>query len=328
MVKLLWKENDKLWKEMEFFNAPLLWNAEEQQQLVGTQIYMNINRTLSGLKENYAKNIVPLIGEDFNRLSFERWKYAYALVRSMEFITNEGISCLIPHISLFCYAKKGNAHLNEDAEGAIEIVMNDEVKIGDEIFLNEDFAANEVGNSKLFDLYGMIIPKRKPVEFKLSVGLSDDDQMYGNKRDLFKQYFKNNYPVQEFLISQNKENGPIPKDLLFALRIFHAKTADYHDLDNAANGRAINSGNERMVWEHLASFIYEQLEKYPTTISEDKALLKDNSLSQNKRNAIIYRKMEHKLLLQAFKFVGAQAEILLKQYDWREYDDVKLTPNR
>lgn len=110
------------------------------------------------------------------------------------------------------------AHFHELNE-TIDIVLSQAVSKGEEIVLNDDIEGKTVDNNKLFDLYGIMVPKtRDAISFQLSVGLTEDDQMYGNKREMWKRYFKNAFAAQDFFLRMKKNESILPKGLVFAMR--------------------------------------------------------------------------------------------------------------
>ncbi len=309
------------WLEEVPINAPLLWDPErEVEGLRGTQVHAQILEQLQYLQESYAAVVRPLLNASphlAEKLTFARWKWALAAVTALQFVP-EKEPLLVPWIALFAFGQRGNAHLHQTEANELEIWLNATVKQGETIVLNDDLAGAETTNARIFFLYGLLLSKR-PFGFTVSVALDRDDQMYGNKRELFDRRFGKGgkaSPRQDFVL-----NGEaVPPGLLFALRVLNCQVADGHDLPRALLGEQISLQNEKRSWEQLGYLCLERLQKYPTTIEQDKVLLETQPLGRNEKNVVLLRRAEKRILLKTLAHVDAVSSELHKKLGMRETD--------
>jgi hypothetical protein len=117
------------------------------------------------------------------------------------------------------YGAPGTAHLHQNNDSSIDIVLSAPVATGQKIHLNDDIAGNNVDNYRLLEIFGMLLSKRS-FTYAVSVSLDKNDPMYGNKREMFDKYFRKQRvsPVQTFSL----DGKQVPRELLFALRVYNA----------------------------------------------------------------------------------------------------------
>ena len=266
---------------------------------------------------------------------------AYSVVKGYQLLSHLDQSFrLVPWIQLFSFARRGHAHLHETSEGNLEIWLRRPVKAGEEIVVNEDTdpvnddadsdkEEDYSSNARLLHLYGIVVSRRM-FGFTLSVGLDPDDSMYGNKRRMFDDRFgERSAPTQSFQLTGKL----IPRDLIFALRVYNADPIEAHELENAQRDERVGSANEKRVWEALGQLCFSKLQEYPTDMKEDREILEDlktewatsPSLAlRNRKNAVLFRRAEKRVLTNTLREVDRQLLALHSNYMVRESDAIQL----
>jgi hypothetical protein len=302
-------------------SSPLLWDPEREiLSLQGTQVYTQIMEQQKFLQDSYAAVVKPVLATSphlAEKLTYLRWKWALAVVTALQYVP-EKEPLVVPWIALFSFGQRGTAHLHQTDTNELEIWLNATVKKGAVIVLNDDLAGAETTNARIFFFYGLLLSKR-PFGFAVSVGLDREDQMYGNKREAFDKYFGNGgkaSPTQDFVLN----GDAVPPGLLFALRVMNCQVAEGHDLPRALLGEQISLQNEKRSWEQLGYLCLERLQKYPTTIEQDKVVLETQQMDRNEKNAVLFRRAEKRILLKTLAQVDAVNSELHKKIGMRETD--------
>lgn len=315
--QLMWElvvgdANKGVMEEMALISPPLLWEAHEKELLKGTQLWQTLGATEDALKDKYGGL----------ESSFSQWKTAYAVVRALQMTDVDAVSTLmlVPWISLFSFSNPPNAHFHQRNDSSIEIVMSKAVASGQVVVLNDDIPGAEPrDNFYLFETFGILLSKRR-ITYAVSVALDRQDPMYGNKRELFDKYFPTKRASHEFFL----DGEAVPKELVFALRVFHADVQDFHDMSWAMD-RPVSARSERSTWETLGMLCADKLRSFPSTLEEDRQILDSRAqLSRNSRNAILWRRAEKRILRKTLRLAEEQAKRLHNNWLIRDTDPVRV----
>lgn len=79
-------------------------------------------------------------------------------------------------------------------------------------------------------------------------------------------------------------------------------------------------------WETLGSLCAQKLANYPTTLEEDKELLRvrREQLTRNAKNAILFRRAEKRILKQTLALVERETRKLDDKWMMRDADPLRL----
>jgi len=161
---------------------------------------------------------------------------------------------------------------------------------------------------------------------EVGLGLDRDDQLYGNKK---KALHDNNLSDgQTYSITDHS----IPKELIFALRIYHMNIYDADEVQKAFQDKPISSQNEKKVAQTLLDLCQHSIKGYATTAKRDKEILSelrqkekinDPKLARTNdrlEKALIFRISEKKILHKTLQKVQAMMEEVKKGWNLRSLD--------
>jgi len=237
--------------------------------------------------------------------NFEDFKRIRTLVNSRIFgtyINGEEDDSMVPFADMFNYKWQTSMirwKYDNDMK-AFTVIANEEIKRGEEVYLSY----GHKDNRSFFLFYGFVIDDNENNFAYLNVNLSSDDRMKYFKDGLLDVNAfprkcrlgcavlnKHFYATMSYLRFVEYEGE---KEFLQRLRDECVKesTEAKPVYFKAKNIKPINKENEVKALKALKVLCKDALLEYPTTLSEDLELLKNNSFSFNERNAIIYRKEE------------------------------------
>lgn len=72
----------------------------------------------------------------------------------------------------------------------------------------------------------------------------------------------------------------------------------------------LSRANEIQVWQAVKTICTDYLNEYPTTLDQDIELLKDDSLTFNQRNCVLFRSGEKEILVYFIEFADLCLSLL------------------
>jgi len=149
--------------------------------------------------------------------------WAYAFYSSRQWFKSTTVtSAIVPFIEIFNLREVSSVKFVEN-DGIINIISLKDIEVGEEVFMNDGL----FGNRDLLEYYGFVYENNPADTLDVGVGLDKEDQMFGNKKELF--HMRGIKDGHTFGITSDL----IPKDLIYALRIYHLTIYDYDDVDKA-----------------------------------------------------------------------------------------------
>lgn len=88
----------------------------------------------------------------------------------------------------------------------------------------------------------------------------------------------------------------------------------FYDILNLPSNTMINERNEFLMFITLKKFLLQKLSKFTTTVDEDKQLLNNMNLSNEKKNCIIYRLGQKEILLESLKYLSVLQNSFFHKY--------------
>jgi len=238
------------------------------------------------------------------------WWWAYSIFRSRNWKTPSGAR-ISPILELFNYGQKPSIRVAINDDGTTDLIAEKAIETGQPIIINDGL----ISSRELLEWYGFVLPgENKRDYYPVGVGLQEDDKLYGAKRHLFKQ--RGIKDGQTFHLQRDL----IPRDLVFALRVFHVSVYDYENADNALQDRVVSVQNEISVCNTLIDMCEETLDGLTHSLKRDKERLKSPDLSNNERAAIIFRRSEKRILLSVLKLAKMQFADVEKLWDSRSFE--------
>lgn len=255
------------------------------------------------IKEDYTRvcKAVP----EFSNNTFEDFMRVRTLVNSRIFgtyIKGEEDDSMVPFADMFNYKWKTDMtkwKYDDDAE-AFTVVANEDVPRGEEVYLSYGHKANRA----FFLFYGFVIDGNENDFAYLNVSLNSDDRMKYFKDELLdvnafprkcrlgcavhNRNFRNTMSFLRFVEYEGDEaflknlRDECVKESTEAKPVYF----------KGKNIKPISKENEMRALKTLRVLCRDALLDYPTTLDEDLELLKDETLTFNQRNAIVYRKSE------------------------------------
>jgi hypothetical protein len=94
-------------------------------------------------------------------------------------------------------------------------------------------------------------------------------------------------------------NGKVPSELLGMLRVQRVDPVEFVDIERAFSNPPVSHRNEMLVLNSLIGALTSMLERYPTTLEEDRKILSDRSSldkSPKRAFAVLLRHSEKEIL--------------------------------
>jgi len=182
-------------------------------------------------------------------------------------------------------------------------------------------------NEKLFLNYGFVLKDNPSDTLLLKVGYHGDQ--YAQARE---HILKERKLGSEFYLY--KGPSPIDANLLdyFRIRLMNDEELYFFEPQNHIWGSLISKRNEAMMYDILLNLMYQRFSKFPTSLEQDRELLKDVHMNERERLALIYRLGQKEILNSAIQaLIHMQNEHytklaiicrpLLTDSQYRELDD-------
>ena len=109
-------------------------------------------------------------------------------------------------------------------------------------------------------------------------------------------------PDRPFLLQRR---GKIPQDLITTLRVHTMKPSEFDDFKELERNNALSLQNELAVSREILLVCQKSLQAFPTSVKEDdQLLLQDNQLPPRLANAIMYRRSEKLVYIEAMTAIS------------------------
>lgn len=301
---------DLLPKDFSYF--PIFYTDKELEYLRGSPFLSQIFEKRIEMKTDYDVicNYIP----SFSSFPFIKFCQARMSVSSRIFgVTMNGVRAdvLVPFADLINHrTQRQTQWYYDNAQNSFVIQSLEDIKEGSEIY----DSYGKKSNAKLLLNYGFCLENNSENEYYLTLKFNPKVPLYSQKKVIFQR--EEDYE-RTFKLYSNVYESEL-YELLSFLR-FLIFEGDFNVLMNAMNNKDEENMNdtspvsfyyiepiskelEIKVLKHLNSILREALRRYPTSLEEDKKLLKNKNISFNQRNCLLLIISEKILLIYYIYF--------------------------
>ncbi|XP_077211929.1 uncharacterized protein LOC143847124 [Tasmannia lanceolata] len=286
--------------------SPLLWSESELAYLIGSPTRAEVLERGKGIKREYNEldTVWFMAGSLFQQypydipteaFPFEIFKQAFVAVQScvvhLQKVSLARRFALVPlGPPLLAYKSNCKAMLTA-VDGAVQLVVDRPYKAGDSIVV----WCGPQPNSRLLLNYGFVDEDNPYDRILVEASLNTEDPQYQDKRMVAQRNGK--LSVQVFHVYVGREKEAV-SDMLPYLRLGYV--SDPSEMQSVVSSQGpicpVSRCMERAVLDQLSRYFEARLAGYPTTSSEDEALLCNSNLDPKKRVATQLVKLEKKML--------------------------------
>ncbi|PWA61196.1 rubisco methyltransferase family protein [Artemisia annua] len=286
--------------------SPLLWSEAELEYLSGSPIKAEVLERAEGIRKEYNEldTVWFMAGSLFQQypfdipteaFSFEIFKQAFVAVQScVVHLQNVSLArrfALVPlGPPLLTYRSNCRAMLTA-VDGAVQLVVDRPYIAGQSIVV----WCGPQPNSKLLINYGFVDDDNSFDRLVVEAALSTEDPQYQEKRLVAQRNGK--LTIQTFQVKVGKEREAV-LDMLPYMRLGYV--SDPQEMESVISSQGpvcpVSPCMEHAVLDQLASYFRERLAAYPTTLSEDEALLAECDVDPKKRVATQLIRCEKRIL--------------------------------
>ena len=301
---------DLLPKDFSYF--PIFYTDKELEYLRGSPFLSQIFEKRIEMKSDYDVicNYIP----SFSSFPFIKFCQARMSVSSRIFgVTMNGVRAdvLVPFADLINHrTQRQTQWYYDNAQNSFVIQSLEDIKEGSEIY----DSYGKKSNAKLLLNYGFCLENNSENEYYLTLKFNPKVPLFSQKKVIFQR--EEDYE-RTFKLYSNVYESEL-YELLSFLR-FLIFEGDFNVLMNAMNNKDEENMNdtspvsfyyiepiskelEIKVLKHLNSILREALRRYPTSLEEDKKLLKNKNISFNQRNCLLLIISEKILLIYYIYF--------------------------
>jgi len=271
-----------------FASNPLTWVDSDLEELQASPIRGQITTLRNQLVAAHQRLLTtaPKINEVFpdGSLTFERYLWAFLVTSSRMFTTANG-PIIVPLVDM----------LNHDPSAAVGDISADgeffvvnstrDYQKGEQVFVSY----GPKSNGELLKTYGFVLEDNAADFLTLHFELKLTNLVESIVEPVLR---KQDPQYAEVAIAKNRR----PDRLLRTYRLSLLEFKELEHLSEAMEGKPISLSNELKSYRGIISGLQSLLQTYPTTEAEDAELLKDATLSVNKRNAVVLRKAEKEII--------------------------------
>lgn len=300
--------------------SPLLWSETELAYLTGSPTKAEILERAEGIKREYNEldTVWFMAGSLFQQypydipteaFTFEIFKQAFVAVQScvvhLQKVSLARRFALVPlGPPLLAYSSKCKAMLAA-VDDAVQLVVDRPYKAGESIVV----WCGPQPNSKLLINYGFVDEDNPYDRLVVEAALNTEDPQYQDKRMVAQRNGK--LSVQVFHVHAGREKEAI-SDMLPYLRLGYV--SDTSEMQSVISSLGpicpVSPCMEQAVLDQLADYFKARLAGYPTTLSEDEAMLTDSNLHPKKRVATQLVRMEKKMLNACLQVTADMIKLL------------------
>ena len=315
---LLSEEQSEKWKfyfdllPKDFSYFPIFYTDNELEYLRGSPFLSQIFEKRIEMKSDYDVicNYIP----SFSSFPFIKFCQARMSVSSRIFgVTMNGVRAdvLVPFADLINHRPQRQTQWYYDnAQNSFMIQSLEDIKEGNEIY----DSYGKKSNAKLLLNYGFCLENNSENEYYLTLKFNPKVPLFSQKKVIFQR--EEDYE-RTFKLYSNVYESEL-YELLSFLR-FLIFEGDFNVLMTAMNNKDDENMNdtspvsfyyiepiskelEIKVLKHLNSILREALRRYPTSLDEDKKMLKNKNISFNQRNCLLLIISEKILLIYYIYF--------------------------
>ena len=316
---LLSEEQSEKWKfyfdllPKDFSYFPIFYTDNELEYLRGSPFLSQIFEKRIEMKSDYDVicNYIP----SFSSFPFIKFCQARMSVSSRIFgVTMNGVRAdvLVPFADLINHrTQRQTQWYYDNAQNSFMIQSLEDIKEGNEIY----DSYGKKSNAKLLLNYGFCLENNSENEYYLTLKFNPKVPLFSQKKVIFQR--EEDYE-RTFKLYSNVYESEL-YELLSFLR-FLIFEGDFNVLMTAMNNKDDENMNdtspvsfyyiepiskeiEIKVLKHLNSILREALRRYPTSLDEDKKMLKNKNISFNQRNCLLLI-ISEKILLIYYIYFG------------------------
>ncbi|KAG0454986.1 hypothetical protein HPP92_024278 [Vanilla planifolia] len=286
--------------------SPLLWSEDELSYLDGSPTWAEVLGREEGIKREYNEldTVWFMAGSLFKQYPFdipteafpyEIFKQAFVAVQScVVHLQNVSLArrfALVPlGPPLLAYKSNCKAMLKADKD-FVHLVVDRDYKAGEGIVV----WCGPQPNSRLLLNYGFVDEDNPYDRLVIEASLNTEDPQYQEKRMVAQRNGK--LSVQVFYVYVGRERDTI-SDMLPYLRLGYV--SDPSEMQSVISSQgptcSLSPCIERAVLDQLVRHFHARLGHYPTSLSEDEAMVTNSQLDPKKRVAARLVRSEKKLL--------------------------------
>ncbi|XP_076920837.1 uncharacterized protein LOC143582075 isoform X2 [Bidens hawaiensis] len=286
--------------------SPLLWSEYELNYLNGSPVKAEVLERAEGIRKEYNEldTVWFMAGSLFQQypfdipteaFPFEIFKQAFVAVQScVVHLQNVSLArrfALVPlGPPLLTYRSNCKAMLTA-VDGAVQLVVDRPYLAGQSIVV----WCGPQPNSKLLINYGFVDEDNSYDRLVVEAALNTEDPQYQDKRLVAQR--NGRLTIQIFQVKVGKERETI-LDMLPYMRLGYV--SDPLEMESVICSQGpvcpVSPCMEYAVLNQLATYFRERLAGYPTTLSEDEALLAECDIDPKKRVATQLLRCEKKIL--------------------------------
>lgn len=286
--------------------SPLLWSENELSYLSGSPVLAEIHQRSEGIKKEYNEldTVWFMAGSLFQQypfdipteaFPFEIFKQAFVAIQACV-VHLQGVSlarrfALVPlGPPLLAYKSTCRAMLTA-VDGAVQLVVDRPYKAGEPIVV----WCGPQPNSKLLLNYGFVDEDNPYDRIVIEAALNTEDPLYQDKRMVAQSNGK--LSIQAFHVLAGKEKEAVA-DMLPYMRLgYVSDPSEMHSVISSQGPICpVSPCAERAVLDQLLGYFRGRLSRYPTTLTEDDALLAEQDLNPKIRVATQLVRLEKKML--------------------------------
>jgi len=287
-----------------FEDHPMFWTNEQLALADGTGLAENVlsrRQTLEAayklLNENYIAKNNLLPAEYF---TYDNYLWAFMVVLTRAWFVQEQL-VLVPMADMLNHSPEAGAGNLEQIDGQYFFVINatKDYAVGEQVY--DSYGARS--NFELIKGYGFALENNPHDNMLLHFNMKTSNLVQGIVEPLLRKADPNYGTIN---IYPNRRPDAL-------LRIFRLSVMEFKDLEyveDALAGKPISLMNELKAYRAAISGLAQALQKFPTTIEEDTALLQ-TQLSAIERNAVIFRRSEKQILQNCILVLGKMWENIL-----------------
>lgn len=294
-----------------------LWAEEELEMLKGSPCYSASKSLRKKLEKEYSTTMSDVLSRHANKLPLQKftidifmWAFVMLFSRAARLTSKSSGEelALVPYADLMNHNPYSNTYIDAERSGLPFLSKTENValytdrayKQFEQVFINY----GEKSNADLLLLYGFSLDRNPFNAVDVTIGLSREDPMYGQKKAYLDKAGRGVSSVR-FPLQGNR----YPSELVDFLRLLLVEPEDIgmQSVENVDFNEPISPSLERRVLLALEDICKGYLSAYPTTLTEDEALMVDkgmfSALTRQQRMAVRLRASEKRILMRTIQAV-------------------------
>ncbi|OQS00279.1 hypothetical protein THRCLA_06065 [Thraustotheca clavata] len=294
------------------FHNILYFSQKEIEELQGSNVYyvaLQLQQQVTSDFEELKVNILPetlrsLVGDHsadavLEAYTIENYKWALSVIwsRFVSVATSSDtmVKCMVPVFDMFNHNPTAQmAHGFNPRSNCFVLQSHQYWEAGSQVFINY----GALPNHKLLTLYGFVLPENPYDCVELWAPMSPDAPYYKRKMSFFESHGLGHHSRVPFELTTLGIN----EDLLAYLRIQRMEVEDLSSFEGSSFAyQPLGDENEKSTLTALIFALQQMLERFPTSIEEDEAILKNEKSTDeesHKRMTVLLRISDKKILNQ------------------------------